>query len=55
MDKKKGWIEWFSLLLTAVGVVLVFASVWSDGWMIARFVITGFLLIGWGHGIDRQK
>ena len=37
-----------------VGTVFVFVSVWSDGWLILRILITGLLLIACGSALQAK-
>ena len=48
-NKNREFAEKFATIITFVGVVLLFISIWMNGWYIIRVLLTGLLLIAWGY------
>ena len=48
-DKRFKYVDNFATIITIIGVTLLLIGIWSNGWNIARFVITGILFVIWGH------
>jgi len=49
----KDIIEWISISMILMGIILLFVSIWLSGWMILRFLFTGILLLVWGYSIKQ--
>ena len=45
------FVRWVSVVCTFVGMLAILISVWSSGWLIVRFCITGILFLVMGAGL----
>jgi len=47
--------EKFTIIITFIGIIFIFSSIWCKNWMILRTLITGILLVAWGSAIHMVK
>ena len=56
MKQKAGFQEYFKYFGMLIGMILIFISIWMNGWYILRFALTGLILIIWCLNItDRTE
>jgi len=54
MKNKYKYVEDIGVIFKAVGVILLFISIWLNGWIVLRCFLTSVLLIGWGTGLCKE-